>query len=367
MNSPWGRKTILALGAGTNLFAACSSASGQWTAISMHPQGVDRSYVAAVSPTLQGGQAQVAGAGGTTAALWSGSAQTMVTMGASPTQGGAIFGIDGDTQVGWLSSGGGHASLWHGTPQSRVDLHPALADVSQALAIAGSQQAGVAVIGGIAHAGYWRGTAASWVDLNPSGAVYSTAYGTDGVFQGGVVRFSGSSNHAALWNGSTASFVDLQPPTSIGGTSSIYGMATGQQVGQSSVPGSPSSHASIWSGTAASWLDVTPFPGFFAELRATTGSVQVGRTNVPGFSQEHAGVWFGSAASFFDLHSVLPPGYGSSAAFAVTDLPGGGIMVGGYATNSLGVDEAYLWVRVPAPGSAALLAFGGLVVNRRRR
>jgi hypothetical protein len=56
--------------------------------------------------------------------------------------------------------------MWTGTAASCVDLSPVGTYDSDAHAVHGGQQAGVAFVGNFSHAGIWSGTAASWVDLH---------------------------------------------------------------------------------------------------------------------------------------------------------------------------------------------------------
>jgi hypothetical protein len=219
---------------------------------------------------------------------------------------------------------------------------------------------------GFAHAGIWQGSAASWVDLHPSAiARHSFANATDGVHQYGFVELlSNGSDHAAMWSGTAASFADMNPPSAT--ASSILGVAGGQQAGSASYPGSLNEHATLWFGTAQSAIDLHPAQAAsgYSDLLATDGVFQVGVASIG--SGPHAGLWQGTAASFVDLHAFLPAGYGSSTATCAEEYQGR-TWVGGYAVDSLGNKEAFLWVSVPAPVSSVPLLAGAFFAVTRRR
>jgi hypothetical protein len=71
--------------------------------------------------------------------------------------------------------GATRAALWSGTAASLVGLHPDGAFASEANGVSNGRQAGWATFAANQHAGYWSGTAASWVDLHPAGATDSRA------------------------------------------------------------------------------------------------------------------------------------------------------------------------------------------------
>jgi hypothetical protein len=321
------------------LLSVNSSAPAQWQAIRLHPEG-DLGWLALAPP--------------------------------STTEASQLFAISGSIQVGVYTTAANpnfSASLWSDTPGSRVDLNPAGAYASTAAACLGNEQVGYALMNGAngnEHAGLWHGTAASWVDLNPSAiARESYAQATDGPHQFGFVALlSDGSNHAAMWSGTIASFVDMNPP---GATqSSIRGIGGNQQAGAVSYPGSLNPHAALWFGTPQSAVDLHPIQSGsgYSGLYATDGLYQVGVASIGG--GPHAGLWRGTAASFVDLQDFLPPGYGSSTATCVEEYQGQ-TWVGGYARNSSGNSEAFLWVSVPAPASTTILIASGLLAARRRR
>ncbi|MEX2218957.1 MAG: hypothetical protein WD749_09375 [Phycisphaerales bacterium] len=252
------------------------------------------------------------------------------------------------------------ATLW--TTGGIVSLHPPAATIgSLAYAMAGNQQVGDAIVAvTVTHAALWAGSSGSFVDLHPLGATDSGARATDGTFQGGWT-LSGGVDRAALWAGSASSHVSLHPPVGIAST--IFGMASGQQVG-SVTYAAVGDHAALWRGTAASYVDLNPPGAALSVLNATCGVAQVGVANLAGVNG--AGVWFGTPESFISLHQFLGPGYFQSVATSVV-VDGGTLYVGGYATTPSG-DEAFLWTGpIPAPGTLGVLLGAGLLASRRRR
>lgn len=76
-----------------------------------------------------------------------------------------------------------------------------------------------------------------------------------------------------------------------------------------------------------------------------SGSQQVGYGwNIDVMRDSHALLWEGTAESVVDLHSFLPAGYVSSAAY---DIDSAGNIVG-YARTGTGANHAVLWVPEPA-------------------
>lgn len=173
-----------------------------------------------------------------------------------------------------------------------------------------------------------------------------------------------TANRAALWSGTAESFVSLHPGPEFR-DSDVFGMAPGQQVGYAGRIGQ-NHHAALWTGSAESHIDLNPPIAGFSVLLATCGSAQVGyaSTNLHGVT---AGDWFGTPESFVPLAPFLPPGYGQSIAPSVA-FDGSQYLVGGYARNlATNRDEAFLWIGVPGPGSAAVLIGAGAWAVRRRR
>jgi hypothetical protein len=271
-----------------------------------------------------------------------------------------------DIQVGSYGAETLHACLWRGTPESRVDLHFA-GRASEALAVSGDSQGGWYFEAGgvLPRAVLWHGAAAGAVVLHPAGAYQSQVRAIEGDLQGGFVQFDVNlGEHAVLWQGSAGAWTDLNPAGRV--ESNINAMAAGVQAGWAR---SGNAHAALWTGTAESFIDLHPFPGFGSSaILGTTGTVHVGYSNVPGGGFPHAGVWFGASNAFFDLGDLLPAGYSSSVAHAVSQV-GGTLYIAGTATGPSGYSEAWLWTGpVPAPGAAApLLLSAGVLARRRRR
>jgi hypothetical protein len=344
-----------------------STSFGQWQAIRLHPDGYLESAVYGVSQGRQAGYFRQTSYADQPV-VWNGTASSAVALAPpSASEGSDLYGISGSTQVGIFATSAPTttASLWTGVPGSRVDLNPAGASSSTAVGCSGNEQVGYAYINNNDHAGIWHGSAPSWVDLHPATiARRSFATATNGTNQAGYVELlSTGYDHAAMWSGTAASFVDMNPPSASG--SGILGITGNQQAGAMSFPGSLNEHAALWFGTPQSAIDLHPAQSGtgYSDLLATDGVFQVGVASIGTFG--HAGIWHGTAASFLDLHALLPPGYVSSSATSVDEYQGQ-TWVGGYATNSLGNREAFLWVSVPAPASCGLLIFGALFAARRR-
>lgn len=153
--------------------------------------------------------------------LWSGSAASAVDL--TPLVlgfgVGRALGTDGVQQVGTgfevigiNAFRGPFAVLWSGTAESAVSLNPFDAATSQANAVAGGQQVGYGYTP--KRALLWRGSAESMVDMHPEGYTSSEANATNGFKQVGSgyifdpVTQVGHS-HALVWSGDAASAVDL--------------------------------------------------------------------------------------------------------------------------------------------------------------
>ena len=92
----------------------------------LHPAGAYASQAQAISSGRQGGFVQFVRDGPSHAALWSGTAESFfdLTPSGGPTVAGAIYGMDGDVQVGQAGflDGSGGATVWFGTPESAFFL-----------------------------------------------------------------------------------------------------------------------------------------------------------------------------------------------------------------------------------------------------
>ncbi len=305
------------------------------------------------------------------AALWSGTAESFVTLHPAGFDASQIFGASASRQVGVVSyldeneDWQNHAGLWSGTAESFVDLHPGGVVASIPSAVRGSQQVGVVDMGpGTLHAALWSGTAASFVDLNPSGATDSEARATNGTQQFGTVTFQEGKYRAALWSGTAASFVDLTPPGCP--EAEIFGASDSQQVGYAHVGiEGGEKHAGFWSGTAASFVDLHPAGSDDSTAMAADGSWQVGFEHKHSRDTDHACVWSGTAASFVDLHAFLPPNkYAASQAIGIRSA-NGIVQVSGFAADENGDGVvAVLWViELPTPPAYAAPAKAKLMTD----
>ena len=94
--------------------------------VDLHPSGAYASQAQAISNGRQGGYVQFVRDGPSHAALWSGTAESFfdLTPSGGPTVAGAIYGMDGDVQVGQAGflDGSGGATVWFGTPESAFFL-----------------------------------------------------------------------------------------------------------------------------------------------------------------------------------------------------------------------------------------------------
>ncbi len=261
---------------------AASGATAQWTMVTLSRDARPHDTARAVW-----GNQQVGGHWypGRRALLWTGSADSGVTLGQ-----GSALGIYAGQQVGVMSSpGGGRAGLWMSTPESWVDLHPAVATTSEAAGVWAGCQVGVAQLGAARHASLWRGSAESWVDLHPSAQLAaSQAFGVWADEQVGFTQAHGGREHAALWNGTPQSWVDLHPPGAV--ASWAYGAHDGQQAGVVNLP-LLNGHAALWTGTAGSWVDLNPPGASGSEAFGVFAGQQVGQVD------GYAAIWAGTPES----------------------------------------------------------------------
>lgn len=357
--------------------AATSSlarADGGWTAVNLHPVGAGPntySEVRGVTPAMQVGSFGTSGSG-SQAGYWSGTGSSWTSL--HPGSGfmsSQINGSDGMNHVGSVQPNGTayyRATLWtmSGSSYTRVDLNPTGSIDSSASSISGSQQVGVAAVGGVYGASLWSGTAESWTNLNPTGSSYSWALATNGIQQGGFAEFAlpsgGKARYGGIWSGTAASWTNLNPTGAV--ESQINAIAGGMQGGYAKFDGL--SRAGLWSGTAASWVDLGPAGSLSSRVLGMTDTLQVGHAMVNG--KMCASVWSGSAASWVDLSVAIPTSFSSSYAQTVwTD--GITTIIGGYGYNTAtNRSEALLWTQVvPSPGAFALIGLAGLVGARRRR
>lgn len=305
------------------------------------------------------------------ATVWQGSMSSTVSVSPWSHQS-EIWGTDGTQLVGVGYAYGdadyGAAFLWNGVTSSVVNLQGLNFAHSRAYGVHNGRQVGVAAgsrTGGANHAIIWSGAADSYVDLHP-GSAYSDseARGIWGnqiagsasyiLSQEGGIRYVTS--HAHLWLADTGTAVDLHPA---GYTSSrALGVGSGQQVGFGHLPDG-SARALLWTGSADSVVDLGGAAAASVAF-AAAGGRQAGYAAMPGVNQ-HAVVWSGSAASMVDLHLLAGPGATRSQALGI-DSTGN---VYGFVEYGLQA-RAAMWVPVPEPMTAALLA-GGLALLGRRR
>ncbi len=94
--------------------------------VDLHPAGAYASAAQAISNGMQGGYVQFEQNGPRHAALWSATAESFfdLTPAGGPTIGGAVYGMDGNIQVGGagFTDGTGGATVWFGTPESAFNL-----------------------------------------------------------------------------------------------------------------------------------------------------------------------------------------------------------------------------------------------------
>lgn len=337
---------LAALGA----LGVASIAAAQWTVTNVTPAGA-QAFLYGISDGQQVGQVSSTHS---TAALWSGSAESFTDFGPAGAATSTAFACWGSQQVGSATFGSAaHASLWTGSPGSLVDLNPAGASSSVAYGVSGGQQVGVAFVPG-AHASLWSGTAASWADLHPAGMDLSEALAAYGGQQVGFIRRTRlDSPEAALWSGSAASFISLNPS---GRTSQALAIWGGHQVGQ--VDG----RAALWSGSAQSWVDLGPAGAFQSAAMGVFGDIEVGRAAVGVWGRNyHASLWNSTAESWFDLSTVLPGSWGDTYAQGVWADGTTLYIAGGGFNNDTQRNEALIWSRpIPAPGTLAALAIVAL-------
>jgi hypothetical protein len=280
--------------------------------------------------------------------------------------GGRVLAMSATHQFG---SAGGKAAIWSGTPASYMNLNPTGMVNSEILAASSAQQAGWTKAPGQDRwtATLWSGSAASAVSLAPLNSIGSKTQAMTETHQGGFVMYQGQPgegtiSHAAMWQGTASSFLDLNPPGYVG--SGITGMFGDQQVGGAQA--GPFGRAAMWLGTPESFRTMHPFSTGESLLNATCGSAQVGWMNSSSFGGGvRAAIWFGTAGSVHDLSQYLRPGHSQSVATCIEER-NGIYTIGGYAMYD-GVDQAFVWIGVPAPGTAVVMAGAGLVAIRRRR
>ena len=235
-----------------------------------------------------------------------------------------------------------HAIVWHGTAASARDIAMPGYDNSSAAGIDGNNVVGQAngtATGGHVHAVLWDLNASTITDLNGTGHQESGAVATSGKQQvGWATDPYGADIHAMLWKGDSASAVDLNPAGFQ--TSNAYGVDHGRQIGDAQTLST--AHAILWHGSAASAVDLNPKGYVYTYGTGIAGSKQVGFGTKPDYKY-HALVWSGRASKVVDLQSFLPASLVQSYATSI-DAAGN---IGGWATDTAGVNHAILWQPLP--------------------
>jgi hypothetical protein len=249
---------------------------------------------------LDGGAGVVVGSANGLPAMWMGSGYPYTDLTPPNCSQGQV--VDGNltAQVGQVVTPGGsgyRAAMWSGTAGSMVLLHPDDGFTSAATSIWGNRQGGVVdyLPSLTSHPGFWTGTAESWVDLLPSGGQSGGVMDIDGSHEVGHVTFNAKA-HAAMWSGTPESFVDLAPSgTDRSYVTSINGDL---QVGWAEVGTQQRAYA--WRGTAASAIELHP-NGF------GRSDAQVAIDNFAGGHLETiATIWNVDTKSFLSLANHVP-------------------------------------------------------------
>jgi len=256
----------------------------------------------------------------THAFLWTGTSTAPIALHPSNFTYSAAFDTDGTRQVGYVENNlfpqvMRRAALWSGSANSLIVLSNKF---SEAAAIGGDQQVGYVddtftcsecgPTGG-QFAALWRGTAQSLVNLHPPlfGCRTSQAADTDGVQQVGNCFFQipqmTSNYRALLWSGTAQSAVVLHPANYF--NSFALSVKNGVQVGfgnTGTFPNLNPSDALLWRGTAQSVVVL----GRGTAL-GTNGTTHVGEVD-GGNNRSNAFRWDGVSGAGFNLHTLLPAG-----------------------------------------------------------
>jgi hypothetical protein len=300
----------------TGLLLAVGSVAGleahgqiKVTWANLHPAPAWYSYANAAGETQQAGQYFYNGTA-YHAALWSGTAGSMVDLHPAAAAMSWVDAAATGQQVGYASiAGQSRAAFWAGTAASFVDLTPSWASSAEALGVGYAQQVGWCNLtnpsSGV-HAVLWSGSANSCVDLHPTGWRSSQAYATTGSSQvGGVTKYGSGNEYAALWAGSVASFVELGPE-SCNGITVIWSRAVAaggtNQAGFYQLYSDLIIKAAMWSGSSQSFVNLHPSGATTSTALATTDTLQAGTANING--QVCLGVWRGTAQSFVNLGAI---------------------------------------------------------------
>lgn len=337
----------------------------------------------------------------TYALLWNGP-NNLVYLSSRTTGGGIGYALatDGAQQVGAVSGPiGGDAALWSGTADSFVSLNPSGYDQSYAEGVWGGMQVGYGnPHGGPIGALVWQGSANSFTVLGTQAEAL-------GISRGQIVGFSdklprsGSFRDAVIWtNATAASFTDVAPANttaskllSTNGTQQVGDYSTGSSVlGQLPLD----HHAAVWTGTAATFQPL-PMPtgdnwsmaygidgdGNIAGVAAIENNGNPGNT-VPLMWVPHrlpGDANFDGIVNFSDL-LILAQHYGQTGEWVDGEFSGGGTvnfadlltLAQHYGQSqatlqySLVVSPDVQQGQVPEPACLTLLASAVLMYRRRR-
>jgi hypothetical protein len=333
--------------------AAASVAHADWTFINLHPAGATDSAANGVGITPAGvrqvGHATIGGA--PHAAMWAGSASGWADLNPIAGAGSALYGVDGNLQVGVVgASGFSVASTWNGTAASWVN-------------ISGGLQSSASCVSDGLVGGYYRDSttginrSCTWVGATRTDHL---GRGITGVSYGVRVcnQVSGSfpitGTEAFMYHAGSSTAISLEPAN--GYFSGVSAASGGLQAGWiqfNSLTGPV--HAIIWNGNPSSYVDVHPPAASESRLTGISLGAQCGYVRVvdpsdPNMNQViHAAAWFGTSASWVDLHTFLPPGFGDSTTTGVYSDGQTVYVVGHGQNNTTGRREALLWVRTTQP------------------
>jgi len=256
----------------------------------------------------------------THAFLWTGDSIAPIDLHPANWTYSRAYDTDGTQQVGYVELNlfpqiMRRAALWSGSANSLVVLSNRF---SEALAIGGDQQVGYvnesftcSECGTLTseYAALWRGTSQSLVNLHPPllGCKISQAVDTDGTQQVGDCFFqmpqTTSNYRAMLWSGTAQSVVSLHPANYF--NSFARAVKNGVQVGfgnTGTYPNLNPANALVWRGTAQS---VVVLGRGIAE--DTNGATHVGAVDGSN-NNSNAFRWDGDTGAGFNLHTLLPAG-----------------------------------------------------------
>ncbi|MFO0832015.1 MAG: hypothetical protein U0637_09245 [Phycisphaerales bacterium] len=334
-----------------------TTAFGQWTVISLHPNGATSSEATSVHGAEQAGMWNFHQG----ALVWHGSAGSVLRLPDAGNPTAVANAVNSGNQSGTIDVGTGvdartHAVIWSGPAHAIVDLHPApgTAIHSVVYAMDATTQGGTFLGdggGGTFSAGrpcMWSGTSESFVDLTPAGFSTGEVHGVGGGQQVGAT-FDSFLGTACMWFGSAESFVNLQPPEGIFSAATCTdGMYQYGVMGL--LDPAPGLYPCRWNGSAESLVVLDMPVDHWGEVHATHGGVQAGYiTDTDGISHARACIWEQVPGTYLDIHQYVPAPYSESNALGIWRHESSGtIYVVGYGLNSVtNQTEALMWVRGP--------------------